>query len=67
MVATQDLVYDLDNLPSSIDLDAPMVKAKLSKDFVGLTRVEITYSESQFDTPPAFLGDDFKYTVYLKK
>lgn len=41
--------------------------AVLSKDFRGLTEVTITYNQTNtIDTPPAFIGDDFKYNVYLK-
>ena len=68
MVATQEFDYDEDHLPFSVDLDGPMLKAKLSKKFSLLTSVAFTYEASSGgDTPPAFLGDDFKYTVYLKK
>ena len=42
-----------------------MTLAKLSKDFRGLTEVTITYNTTNIDTPPSFIGDDFKYNVYV--
>lgn len=68
VVATQEFDYGEDVLPFSVDLNAPMLKAKLNHKFRLLTSVAITYDQTNsIDTPPAFLGDDFKYTVYLKK
>ena len=35
--------------------------------FTDLTEVTITYNQTNTgDAPPAFIGDDFKYKVYLK-
>jgi hypothetical protein len=66
LIASQQFDYGEDNVLNA-NLDAPMDLAVLSRDFRGLTEVTITYNQTNtIDTPPAFIGDDFKYNVYLK-
>jgi hypothetical protein len=65
-VATQNFTYAEDNVLSA-DLDATMLLATLNSDFKGLTQVNITYTQSDtIDAPPAFIGDNFEYLVYLE-
>ena len=64
LIASQQFDYTEDNVLSG-DLDATMTLVKLSKDFRGLTEVTITYNTTNIDTPPSFIGDDFKYNVYV--